>query len=254
MRAKILLAATIALTATSCGDDGFSPKSAFLDPTSPENVLNNLAACYNEMSYEQVAPIVDNSFTFIFWSEDVGGPPSIADVWYLDSFLDAMHCMLGDDVAPCDSLKEIKDVKMVLELCESPDTTNFEGAPPGTVQGRANMYFIIETVNLAQYAVRSQPYFYFVPDDSKTDTEGVTWRLWRVEDAANLDSPSCGAADGRVGGSPLALPADAASGRDRAASVRSASTARNEDPDPGDLPVEHVTWGQVLSWYSRPCN
>jgi hypothetical protein len=248
MRAKILLAVTVALTMAACDKDGdgtFTPQDQFLDPTSPGNVLHNLAACHNKRDYDHVLPIIRDDLQFILVDKDrtqIPGELFANGVWDAPGLLQAMYRMLDRSYVPCDSLAAIRHMEMSLELLGTPTPTNLQGAPEGTLEGRADLDFIVETIGRIAYRARSQPYFFFVPDSSAAEKEGVTWKLWRVIDMPNMYSPG------------YALPDCAAGSRTGAPAHGAGSKVFvGRDSEEVPVPVQHATWGVILAFFSTPC-
>jgi hypothetical protein len=198
MRAKILLAAILALTMAACDDDGggFTPESPFRELSSPENVLNNIAACFNEMNYAELLPIIHDGFVFYIWDGDVGSiPGDLAPDGYMPraAFLEAAHNMLSEGFIPCGPEPvpdlQIEGMEMALTLSGDLTETGLEGAPSGTQTAYVNLDLQVNTVGTIIYVVHSRPLFYFASDSLHADTEGVTWQLWRVDDGENLNNP-----------------------------------------------------------------
>jgi hypothetical protein len=252
MRAKILVAAILALSIAACDDDGdggFAPQDQFLELSSPENVLINFAVCHNKRDYEHMAQILRGDVEFILLEEDRGDIPEeifARGVWYAPALQQTMHRMLDMSYIPCDSLAGIKRMKMSLELSGTPTPSNLEGAPYGTLEGRADLDFTVETIGRRAFRVRSRPYFFFTPDSSHVEIDGVTWQLWRIVDMPNVHSPDYSLLDGAASELAGAPPEKAPS--PGGLSGRTAGEAL--DP----LPVEHSTWGVILAFFSRPCD
>jgi hypothetical protein len=200
MRVCILMAAVLALMTASCGDDGgggFKPESPFRDLSSPENVLNNIAASFNERDYEKLLPIIHDEFRFYIWSRDIGVIPGyMAPDGYMsrEVFLEAAHNMMVEGYIPCgpEPAPElgIEEMDMILTLAGDLTDSDLVDCPTGTQKAYVNLDFRVDTVGTIIYLVHSRPLFYFAPDSSSGEPEGVTWQLWRVDDVENLNNPA----------------------------------------------------------------
>jgi hypothetical protein len=193
MKALVLiLIVSAALCFAACDDDGgsgFKPQDKFLEPTSPENVLHNFEAAYDEMDYEHFWPLIHNDFTFIFVDNDIDIFPDdipASGVWGKPEELLAHEHMLNPNYVP-EEYPELKIANLALDLEFSGDlkACNLEGAPAGTLEGFVTLDLFVTTVGEIDYLVRSRPRFYFAHAGSSIAGADTTiyWRIWRIEDA-----------------------------------------------------------------------
>jgi len=196
------------LFGTGCGDDiGIyrPPKNEnpYLPQTSPENVLHNLATSYSMRDYAHFHPLIRDDFIFIFTPESEGGkgvPPD--GIWGCADELQATQHMLDPYYVPEESEYKVKSIEMILALSSPLQETDLEGAPRGTLKGRAELGMVVTLAKGgSKLLVRSWPLFYFAPDGTSTSS---AWRLWRCIDASFDDtvlrlstfSRPCGYPDG----------------------------------------------------------
>ena len=204
MRTAALLSLLLLVVLPCCDDDdngGFEPEPIFWELTSPENVLHNLAACHKEMDNGQLAPLFHDDFHFVFWPDDIPEiPPDIIEngMWYKEAMLDALGNMLDTTyVPPYDPDYRTRSTSLAFELDQDLEETSVDGAPPGTLNGRAYLELRVETTSGALVTVNSRPIFHFAPDSTAAEVPGgVTWSIWRVDDAPPSGSSNLRASQG----------------------------------------------------------
>ena len=221
MPARILIAAALSvflfLLAPGCGDDdgGFKPEDIFRELTSPEDVLHNFEAAYNEMDYGHYAALIRDDFTFVFLDGDLGSPgvpPS--GVWGKADELHTHQNMLDTAYTPpAEPQTKIENMQLELAISGELKVSNLDGAPAGTLEGLVTFDLQLNTVGEIIYLVNSRPLFYFVPNDPDS---ARAWQIWKIEDA----------------------------GWDHAA-------LKPDDPGDGSItvPVRHISWGYLKGLY-----
>lgn len=212
-RGPVATAAVIALAfsvlGTGCDDDIeiYKPskdEGPYLAQTSPENVLHNLAMSYTLRDYQHVVPLFGDDFTFFFAKEDEGAPGvPRSGIWGRAEELQATQHMLDPYYVPDDLVYKVAGIRMIVALVSSLEEADLEGAPHGTLKGRAALDMTIELDDgVSKLLVRSRPLFYFAPDGTG---DPPVWRLWLCKDAPFDDELSglggCGLPRDDPGGS-----------------------------------------------------
>lgn len=190
-RLLVTICAATCLCFAGCDDDGgtFKPESSFHVPTSPEIVLQDLEAAYNEMNYEYFFPLILDDFIFVFNADDVKNFPDEIPpdgVWGKSDELMAHEHMLDTSyVPPGHPDHQVKRMMLEVGLSGSLKPTSLVGAPPGTLEGFVTFDLRVVTTGSLDYLVNSRPLFYFSPAGSSITAADTTvyWGIWQIVDA-----------------------------------------------------------------------
>lgn len=228
MRTAILLSLLLLLALPCCDDDdngGFKPEPIYRELTSPENVLHNLAACHNEMDYEHFVPLIHDAFSFVLWPDDIPDIPAYLHqngIWYKAMMLHTVRNMLDTSYVP-EYMPELKveGIEASITLSGDLKPSPLTGSPVGSLYGRGDFDLQVETTSGTLFIVHSRPVFYFAPDSTAAEVPGgVTWSIWRIEDAPPSGNSNLRASQGSA----------------------------------APLPPEPPSWGKVLSLYASRTN
>jgi hypothetical protein len=186
-----------------CGNDegAFKPAPVILDPSSPDNVLNNLAVSYDGRDMEEFGKLLDGGFTFRFTHHDVVQFEELVPdegQWSRSEEIETTDFMFSLHGAPDETYLSIKEIDMDVIPSVSAVPCNMVGAPPGTVEKTAQLRLTVKQKRPDRdLVVITRPLFYFAPDSSSTP---VTWKIWMIEDDIEVAEPNAvfRAADGRT--------------------------------------------------------
>lgn len=102
MKRMLLLAAALALTTLACFEEEETPPPPTqFEPSSPVNVLKNVAASFNQRDINLIKAMLSENFVFHFDPRDVGGSPPgkpniiIPESWSYTEFWNVLNNMFA---------------------------------------------------------------------------------------------------------------------------------------------------------------